>query len=84
LGLDKWIKPEDEEKKPKKTDEITKEVKGKAKPKVKISPKKPIDLSKFVLLCPKASCKYQKTLMKKKLTDKDKICPRCQSKMKMK
>jgi len=84
LGLDKWIKPEDEEKKPKKKDEITKQVKSKAKPKVILSAKKPTSLSKIVLLCPKTSCKYQKILVKKELTEKDKTCPRCKSKMKVK
>jgi hypothetical protein len=41
-------------------------------------------LVKKVLVCPSAKCKYQKTIMKKQLTETDKICPRCNKVMKVK
>ena len=84
MGLDKWIKTEenkkkpkikDDTKKPKKTESKAKEIKGTIGPK---------NLLKFYLVCPKAKCKYQKTIIKKELTDKDKVCPRCKSIMKIK
>jgi hypothetical protein len=86
LGLDKWIKAEETKKKPK-----IKE--GTKKPKKNDSDSKPKEkkdtiglknLLKFDLVCSKAKCKYQKTIRKKELTDKDKICPRCKSIMKIK
>ncbi len=75
MGLDKWIKPEETAKKPKKPESKPKENKGTIGLK---------NLLKFDLVCPKAKCKYQKTIRKKELTDKDKICPRCKSIMKIK
>jgi len=83
LGLDRWIKSE------KKVDEE----KGKKEPQIKDSSdvakdiksneKQDLKLKKYVLICPKAKCKYQKTIMKKIITEKEKICPRCKSNMKL-
>ncbi len=65
MGLDKWLKSEDELKKSQK--------------------KKPsIQLTRYTLVCPNAKCKYQKTIMKKLLSEMDKICPRCNKEMKVK
>lgn len=41
-------------------------------------------LIKFILVCTSTKCKYQKIIMKKTLLDKDTICPKCKSKMKVK
>ncbi|TXT58305.1 MAG: hypothetical protein BAJALOKI2v1_400037 [Promethearchaeota archaeon] len=89
MSLDKWIKgPEEEEEEEeegvngekeqqekdlKKSRSIKKEQKRSSK----------TTLKKYFLKCPKKSCKYQKTLMKSNLTEKDKICPRCKSEMKV-
>jgi len=84
LGLDKWITPEETKKKPKIKDGIKKPKKTESKPKEINGTIGPKSLLKFYLVCPKAKCKYQKTIRKKELTDKDKICPRCKSIMKIK
>lgn len=96
MGLDKWIKPEKEKdvikkKLDVKTDEI---LKNKAQPNNLISepkklkpleePKSKLKFTKFLLRCPKTKCNYQKKILKKELSDKDKICPRCKSEMKFK
>ena len=84
MGLDKWIKPEDTKKqKNKKKDERHPSKDCTSKPKEKNKEKKSSKLTKFVLTCPKAKCKYKKTIVKKTLTEKDKICPRCRSEMKL-
>jgi len=83
LGLDKWIKPEGTEKKSEKKEEGRSTRKPKAQPIVKRGEKAPINLTKFVLICSKAKCKYKKTIMKKELSEKDRICPRCKSEMKV-
>jgi len=95
LGLDKWIKPEKEKKDSEKKPEVKNDVSNIKKPeftnlskKTKAAPKSPeepsIKFTKFLFICPNAKCKYQKTIMKKKLIDKDKRCPRCKSEMKIK
>lgn len=68
LGLDKWLKPEEDLKSPKK-----KKSKDTSK-----------SLTKFNLICTKPKCKYQKIIMKRELLEKDKICPKCKSQMKIK
>jgi len=85
LGLDKWIKPEDTKTKTiKKKDEGDPKKKSDSKPKDKQIDKVISKLTKFDLTCPNAKCKYKKTIVKKVLTEKDKICPRCKSEMKLK
>ncbi len=76
MGLDKWLKPEDVEKKSKKKKESVTQTKK--------SEKQSIKFTKYMLICPDAKCKYQKIIMKKQLTDDDKTCPRCNKKMKTK
>ena len=84
-GLDKWIKPEEtksksikkkDDKEPRKTSDI--------KPKGKESENELLKITKFILLCSNAKCKYKKTIVKKVLKEKDKICPRCKNEMKVK
>ena len=84
MGLDKWIKTEETAKKPKIKDDAKEPKKPESKPKEKKGTIGLKNLLKFDLVCPKAKCKYQKTIRKKELTDKDKICPRCKSIMKIK
>jgi len=86
MGLDKWLKPEDEEKKTKKKKESPDQT---IRSKIKDTQKKPLEkssiqLTRYILICPNAKCKYQKTIMKKELTDDDITCPRCNKKMKTK
>lgn len=44
------------------------------------APKKKFSFTKFKLKC--KNCKYEKTLVKRKLSEKDKLCPRCKSPLK--
>lgn len=86
MGLDKWLKPEDEAKKKKKKKESPDQtIKSKDGDIHKELLKKPsIQLRRYTLVCPNAKCKYQKTIRKKELTDEDKTCPRCNKTMKIK
>ena len=86
MGLDKWLKPEDSTKK-KKTKESS-PIKDKVT-NSKHTSKKSLEsllsmLKKYTLICSNSKCKYQKTLMKKQLIEKDKICPRCNKELKIK
>ncbi len=81
MGLDKWIKPE---KKTEKKEEAGSRKKPKTQPIKKKSEIQSKNLTKFVLICSKLKCKYKKTIMKKELSEKDRICPRCRSEMKVK
>ena len=80
MGLDKWIKPEKSEKK----EDARSTRKSKTKPIEKKGEIESIKLTKFVLICSKPKCKYKKTIMKKELSEKDLICPRCKNEMKLK
>lgn len=86
MGLDKWLKPEDAEKKSKKKKEPAVHAKRQksGKPQDKVLEKPSTNLTKYMLICTNAKCKYQKIVMKKQLTDDDKNCPRCNKKMKIK
>ena len=86
MGLDKWIKTEEEVKREKKERKQPIQVKkSKSESEKKPDLEKPsIKLVKYTLNCPNAKCKYQKTIMKKHLTDIDKSCPRCKKEMKVK
>ncbi len=85
MGLDKWIKPEEtksksikkkDDKEPRKTSDI--------KQKGKESKNELSKITKFILSCSNTKCKYKKTIVKKVLMEKDKICPRCKNEMKVK
>lgn len=87
MSLDKWIKPEEEkkeEKEEKAGEEEQKEATGDKSEEIDKKESQTSKLKKYHLKCPKKSCKYQKTLMKSNLTEKDKTCPRCKSEMKVK
>ena len=84
MGLDKWIKPEELEKKTEKKEETRGTKKPKTDPIKKKSDINSRNLTKYVLICSKLKCKYKKTIMKKELSEKDRICPRCKSEMKVK
>jgi acetyl-CoA carboxylase beta subunit len=79
MSLDKWIKPEERKKKPKKEESV--KSKDMSTKKSKSSTGK---LIKHLLICSKPKCKYHKTIIKKELTEKDLICPKCKSKMRIK
>ncbi len=87
MGLDKWIKPEKKEKKSpgvKKKGPVKSNKSSKENQVITELGKSETKLTKFNLVCQKAKCKYQKTIMKKNLTERDKICPRCKSEMNIK
>ncbi len=83
MGLDKWIKPEETVKKSEKKEDARSTRKPKTQPVEKKGEKEPIKLTKFVLICSKTKCKYKKTIVKKELLAKDRICPRCKNDMKI-
>ncbi len=86
MGLDKWIKTEEDikrEKKGRKQPTQVKKSKSESEKKPDLE-KSTVKLVKYTLNCPNAKCKYQKIIMKKQLTDIDKICPRCNKEMKVK
>ncbi len=86
MGLDKWLKPEEADKKPKsKKTAPGKEKKSPSEKDIKPDLEKSYSkLTKYKLTCANSKCKYQKTIMKKQLTELDKICPRCKKEMKIK
>jgi hypothetical protein len=86
VGLDKWLKSEDAEKKPKSKKEAPEQgIKSSSKKNIKTDHEKPSSkLTKYNLTCPNSKCKYQKIIMKKQLTETDKICPRCKKEMRVK
>ncbi|MFW9942062.1 MAG: hypothetical protein ACFFFT_13550 [Candidatus Thorarchaeota archaeon] len=86
MGLDKWIKNEQDvksEKREKKQPVKVKKSKGEGEKKPDLE-KSSMTLVKYILTCSNARCKYQKIIMKKQLTENDKICPRCNKEMKIK
>jgi hypothetical protein len=85
VGLDKWLKGEEAEKKPKSKKPTPSKAKkiGSTNKITKTPEKSKFKLIKFNLICPNSKCKYQKTIMKKHLIEVDKICPRCKKEMKI-
>lgn len=89
MSLDKWLKPEKKEngakketgkgtKKPVKKESQSHQSSEEEKvimPSEKISR----ELPKYSLTCSK--CKYKKIIVKKQLSDKDKLCPKCKKDM---
>jgi hypothetical protein len=86
VGLDKWLKTEEKVKKEKKKETALTEVKKSRRESEQKNTSKSLatQLVKYILVCPNSKCKYQKTIMKKQLTEKDSICPRCNKAMKVK
>ena len=83
MGLDKWILPEDDKGK-KERKKLKKSPESDLKKQKKTPLKQTLALNKYTLICPKANCKYQKVVVKRLLTENDKICPKCKGKMKVK
>ena len=92
MSLEKWIKPQKDKDESKKESKDKKNEIQSKKPQSKISNNEndlkvnkvaKTKFSKYLLICPKKSCGYQKTLMKRELNDKDKTCPRCKGIMKI-
>lgn len=96
MSLDKWIKLD---RKKKDNDNKSKvEKKNKSSTKTKSRSKNSIEDSdslrsseesekkriRYLLICSKKSCGYEKRLVKKQLTNKDKTCPRCKGVMNIK
>lgn len=86
MGLDKWLKPEVVVKKSKKKKGSHPQVNENKIETETIESLGRLSntLKKYILVCYNAKCKYQKTIMKKNLTENDEICPRCNKKMKVK
>ena len=94
MSLEKWIKPQKdkeefkkepkEKKKGSKSKKPQSEISGKQEMEVKVKEIPEKKFSKYLLVCQKKSCGYQKTLMKRHLNDRDKTCPRCKGIMKIK
>lgn len=83
MGLDKWLKSDDVDKKQIKKPTEVKKKKDEEQEKSNIKTNR-LKLQKYILNCPNSKCKYQKIVMKKELNDIDKICPRCSKEMKVK
>ncbi|MFX0017421.1 MAG: hypothetical protein ACFFAK_09440 [Promethearchaeota archaeon] len=82
MSLERWLKPDEKAKKTEAKKDKAVE-KGRRSQSEKVSTEKSA-FNKYVLVCSKAKCKYQKIIMKKNISDKDQICPKCKSKMKVK
>lgn len=96
MSLDKWIKSDKKKKDIDNKSEV--QIKNKSSTKTKsksinsiedtdalrISEESEKTRIKYLLICSKKSCGYQKRLVKKQLTNKDKTCPRCKGVMKIK
>ena len=86
ISLDKWIKTEKKRKNETNNNNI---VKSKNKSSKKNIDKKEelVEISekfeKFELTCKNAKCKYKKILKKKRISERDIICPRCKNEMKV-
>lgn len=84
MSLDKWIKPEKDGKRPRKSKKNLEKVIPSEIESKKIVELKRKTFVRVVLSCPNTKCKYQKIIVKKELTDDDKICPRCEKIMQIK
>ena len=85
MSLDKWLKPGKKAPKKKPTIKIpAKKEPVKKVPERKSEEKKSVKLFKFSLSCPKKGCNYQKIKVKKELSERDKICPKCKGQMNVK
>ncbi len=96
MSLDKWIKSDKKKKDTDNKSEIQNKNKSSSKTKsqsinsiedtnsLRISEESEKKRIRYLLICSKKSCGYQKRLVKKQLTNKDKTCPRCMGVMKIK
>ena len=81
MSLDKWLKPDKKEEEKPQKQEMLEPTQKRKEPEIQ---KKPVKMTKFFLTCTKKNCKYQKIKVKKELTKRDKICPKCKGQMKAK
>ncbi|KKM02151.1 hypothetical protein LCGC14_1787300 [marine sediment metagenome] len=84
VGLDKWLKPEESEKLKREKKATPIKVVGNKSDESQNIQKATLKFKKYYLVCPQARCKYQKTILKKILSDQDKNCPKCNHEMKIK
>ena len=88
ISLDKWIKTEKKSKNGVKNKDSTSNQDQKTLNEHQ-SQKKDFDLTalkfeKYELTCSNSKCKYKKILKKKRISERDIICPRCKNEMKVK
>jgi hypothetical protein len=88
ISLDKWIKTEKKSKKEVKKKSSTSEKGGNGFNELQ-GQKEGLNLvatkfEKFQLTCSNSKCKYKKIIKKKRLSERDIVCPRCKSEMKVK
>ena len=84
ISLDKWIKTEKKRKNETNNNNIVK-TKNKSSKKNIDKNEELVEISeKFELTCKNAKCKYKKILKKKRISERDIICPRCKNEMKVK
>ena len=88
ISLDKWIKTEKKSKKEVKNKDSTNNQSGIAfNEDLSQKEEKSLTTSKFEkyeLTCSNSKCKYKKILKKKRISERDLICPRCKNEMKAK
>ncbi|MFX1378460.1 MAG: hypothetical protein ACFFA4_05150 [Promethearchaeota archaeon] len=86
MGLDKWLKSDDKKNDLKNMKIPTKQVEKRKKEqkKNKTVEQQIRKLIKYTLLCGNTICKYQRIIVKKQLSEKDRICPRCGKNMRVK
>ena len=88
ISLDKWIKTEKKSKREVQNKESASN-QGKTNLNKHQSQKEALDLTtlefkKYELTCSNSKCKYKKILKKKRISERDIICPRCKNEMKVK
>ena len=71
MSLDKWIKSEKKDDKKRGKKEPEKKKSTEEAKEIKSIEKQDLKLKKYVLICPKAKCKYQKTIVKRTITEKE-------------
>ena len=74
-------KPQTEKKPPKKKPEAKSPKKSEQL--LKPDKKDSVKIIKYKLVCPTKRCNYQKIKVKRNLSERDKICPRCKGQMKV-
>lgn len=85
MGLDKWLKSENNRNRSKEKKEQSEKVRKSKEKQLKNEFDKDIStqLVKYTLVCQNSKCNYQKIIMKKLLSEDDKKCPRCKKEMKI-
>ena len=88
ISLDKWIKTEKKSKKEVKNKDSTsnqgKNTLNEHQRQIEDLSLSALQFEKFELTCSNSKCKYKKILKKKRISERDIICPRCKNEMKVK